>query len=244
MSGEVIRVGTSGFSYKSWVKTFYPKSVPSRHHFDYYATQFSTVEINLTFYRLPSPATVKGWLEKAPPGFVYAMKGSRFITHMKKLTHLEDSLDRFFEAIRPIRSIVGPILWQLPPSLGLDLPRLESFLRELPPCPEYVFEFRDPSWLVPPTYRLLEQYGAGFVSVSSLKMPVDFTVTSNVVYIRFHGLEGGFAHDYSEAELQPWARHMADQAAQGRDVFAYFNNDGNARAPENARLLLRMTGGW
>jgi uncharacterized protein YecE (DUF72 family) len=241
-TGE-IRIGTSGFSYKSWVKTFYPASVTARRHFEYYGSQFTTVEINLTFYRLPTSAMVNGWLQKAPPGFVYAIKGSRFITHMKKLSDLGESLDRFFEALRPMRSVVGPILWQLPPNLGCDIPRLERFLRQLPAYPQYVFEFRDPSWLVPATFRILEKHEAGFVSVSSLKMPVNFTVTSDIVYIRFHGLEGGFAHDYTCSELEPWARHMTEQSAHGRKVFAYFNNDGNARAPENARLLVKMTGG-
>lgn len=239
-----IYIGTSGWSYKSWEKTFYPADVAKSHHFDFYATQFSTVEINLTFYRLPTERMVQGWRDKAPRGFIYAVKGSRFITHMKKLAHLDGALDKFFERIEPMRRRVGVILWQLPPMLRKDPPRLEAFLKKLPHIgPKYALEFRHPSWMDEGIFELLRRYNVAHVSVSSKAMPMNLTVTSNLVYIRFHGLEGGAAHDYTRAELEPWAEHIRTQARQGKEVFVYFNNDANVRAPANAKLLCEMVNG-
>ncbi len=236
-----IYIGTSGWSYKSWEKTFYPADVSVSRHFNFYSTQFPTVEINLTFYRLPSEQMVQGWRDKAPPGFVYAVKGSRFITHMKKLANLNGALDRFFDRIEPLKSRVGVVLWQLPPILRKDCSRLDAFLKALPRAYEYAVEFRHPSWLDAETFAVLRRRRAAHVSVSSLAMPMDPTVTSQVVYIRFHGLEGGAAHDYSRSELKPWASHILHQAREGKTVYAYFNNDANVRAPGNAKLLMEMT---
>jgi uncharacterized protein YecE (DUF72 family) len=237
--GEVF-IGTSGWSYKSWVNTFYPPKLPVSRHFDHYATFFRTVEINLTFYRLPTPTLVAGWLRKAPPDFRYAVKGSRFITHLKKLRQLDGALDLFFERIEPLHKKVVCILWQLPPMLQYDPLRLADFLQMLPRNYRHAVEFRHPSWLRSDIFDLLRCKEAAYVSVSSRAMPMDLTVTSNLVYIRFHGLEGGFSHDYSREELTPWASHIARQQREGRTVLAYFNNDGNARAPGNALTLGEM----
>ncbi len=238
--GEIY-IGTSGWSYKSWEKTFYPEDVPVSRHFDFYSTQFSTVEINLTFYRLPSEKMVEGWRAKAPPGFVYAVKGSRFITHMKKLANLNGALDRFFERIAPLKKRIGVVLWQLPPILKKDVARLEHFLKALPGTYRYAVEFRHPSWLDEETFALLRRHCVAHVSVSSLAMPINLAVTSELVYSRFHGLAGGAAHDYSRQELKPWAEHILHQAGRGKTVFVYFNNDANVRAPANAMLLAQMT---
>jgi uncharacterized protein YecE (DUF72 family) len=237
-----VYIGTSGWSYKGWQKNFYPKDVPAARHFDFYATQFSTVEINLTFYRLPTPNMVKGWKEKAPKGFVYALKGSRFITHMKKLRNLNGGLKNYFDRIKPLKKQTGVILWQLPGILKLDLDRLGAFLRQLPKSYRHAVEFRHPSWLTPETFALLRKHKAAHVSLSSQNMPMDLTVTANLVYIRFHGLAGGAAHDYTRQELEPWAEHIREQARLGRKVFVYFNNDLNVRAPANAKLLMQMVG--
>jgi uncharacterized protein YecE (DUF72 family) len=235
-------VGTSGWSYKGWEKTFYPKSVAVARHFQFYATQFATVEINLTFYRLPTPKTVKGWREKAPDGFIYALKGSRFITHMKKLRNLNGALANYFNRIKPLKDKTGVVLWQLPPFLKQDLERLEAFLRLLPSSHFHAIEFRHPSWMEPETFALLRKYRAAHVSVSSLAMPMNLTVTSDIVYLRFHGLEGGAAHDYTLPELEPWAEHIRNQARSGKKVFAYFNNDANVRAPANAKVMMKLVG--
>jgi uncharacterized protein YecE (DUF72 family) len=237
-----VYIGTSGWSYKSWEKSFYPEALPGTRHFQFYATQFPTVEINFTFYRLPLPSAVEGWRDKAPPGFVYALKGSRFITHMKKLANLGGGLDKFFDRIEPLKRRIGAILWQLPPVLHKDAPRLDDFLSQLPRSYHHAVEFRHPSWLEEDIFHLLHRHRAAHVSVSSLGMPMNLEVTSDLVYIRFHGLEGGAAHDYTRQELEPWARHIRRQAAAGKTVYAYFNNDANFRAPGNARLLMQMTG--
>lgn len=237
-----VYIGTSGWVYKGWQKTFYPESVPQKDHFQYYATQFPTVEINATFYRLPTLKMVRGWRDKAPEGFTFAVKGSRFITHIKKLENLDGALAKYFGRIKPLDQRVGVFLWQLPPFMKKDTARLAKFLKRLPKKHRHAVEFRHPSWLDAETFALLRRFGAAHVSVSSQKMPMDLTVTSDLVYIRFHGLEGGGAHDYSKDELQPWAAHILQHARAGRTVYAYFNNDANVRAPSNARLLMDMAG--
>jgi uncharacterized protein YecE (DUF72 family) len=235
-----VYIGTSGWSYKSWDKAFYPQEEPKSRQFEFYATQFPTVEINNTFYRLPTTKMVEGWRDKAPPGFVFAVKGSRFITHMKKLANLDSAVGKFFERIEPLEKKTGVILWQLPPILRKDPPRLDAFLSLLPKNYKYAVEFRHPSWLDDETFALLRRHRAAHVSLSSQAMPMNLTVTSNLVYIRFHGLEGGAAHDYTRKELDHWARHIAQESQKGKKVFAYFNNDANVRAPANARMLVEM----
>lgn len=237
-----VYIGTSGWSYKGWLGTSYPHKLPAARHFEHYATHFPTVEINLTFYRLPAPELVQGWRRKAPRGFVYALKGSRFITHMKKLVGVEAALETYFRRIEPLRARLGPILWQLPPQLSIDEKRLERFLSCLPGNHRYAIEFRHPSWLHTRVFEILRSREVAFVSVSSLRMPMTLVPTADFVYIRFHGLEHGAAHDYTNEELQPWANYILQQASLGRTVYAYFNNDWNTRAPANARTLMTMTG--
>jgi len=237
-----VYIGTSGWSYKGWEKHFYAGNLPRHRQFEFYSTQFPTVEINLTFYRLPTPNMVKGWREKAPEGFVYAVKGSRFITHMKKLTNLDGAVRRYFARIRPLKPLIGVVLWQLPPFLKKDYLRLDGFLKRLPKSYRHAVEFRHPSWLEGDILELLGKHNTAFVSVSSQAMPFNLSVTTDLVYIRFHGLAGGASHDYSRAELQPWAEHIRGNAHAGRIVYAYFNNDLNVRAPANAKLLAEMTG--
>jgi uncharacterized protein YecE (DUF72 family) len=237
-----VYIGTSGWSYKSWDKEFYPKEIPKSEQFEFYATQFPTVEINSTFYRLPTLKSVRGWRDKAPPGFVYAVKGSRFITHMKKITNLDGALDKYFERIQPLQKRTGAVLWQLPPFLKKDAERLEKFLRMLPKSYRYGVEFRHPSWLDEEIFSILGKYDAAHVSLSSKGMPMNLTVTTDFIYIRFHGLEGGAAHDYTRVELEPWADFVREQSKVAKSVYAYFNNDINVRAPDNARMLMGMVG--
>ena len=239
-----IYIGTSGFTYKSWNAAFYPKDLVKRLQLEFYASQFPTVEINATFYRLPSEKMVRGWADRVPREFKYALKGSRFITHMKKLANLGDGLDNYFQRIRPMKSSIGVILWQLPPMLQKDLPRLEAFLSDVRPYGyRHAVEFRHQSWYENnEAFDLLRRHKASHVSLSTLNMPMNLTVTSDLVYIRFHGLKGGFAHDYTREELAPWARFCSEQSREGRTVYAYFNNDVNVRAPENARMLMEMSG--
>lgn len=240
MAGRIY-IGTSGWVYKEWAGDFY-NGVKPKEHFAHYATQFSTVEINATFYRLPTLATVHGWHEKAPPGFIFAVKGSRFITHVKRLNELGRSVSKFIQRIRPLKQKLGPLLWQLPPNFKPDLPRLETFLKQLPPNHFHAVEFRHPDWFSEDTFAALRKQNVASVAISSLRMPRNFSVTADFVYVRFHGLAEGPRHDYTKVELRPWAAHIQDQAKEGRNVYVYFNNDLNVRAPNNARLLSAMCG--
>jgi len=236
-----IFIGTSGWVYKEWANDFYKGLKPAQ-HFAHYATQFPTVEINATFYRLPNLPMVHGWRKKAPPGFIFAVKGNRYITHIKRLNNLERSVGNFSRRIEPLGEKLGPLLWQLPPNFKPDRQRLEAFLKRLPKRFSHATEFRHPDWFNSETFALLAKYGVANVAMSSLRMPVNFAVTADFIYIRFHGLTGGPHHDYTRAEMEPWAQHIQEQAATGKNVFAYFNNDLNVRAPNNAKLLMEMCG--
>ena len=238
---ERLFIGTSGWVYKGWAGAFYPKGMRPAEQLPYYARHFPTVEINATFYRLPPETMVRGWCDKAPEGFIYAVKGSRFITQMKKLKVERESIQIFFERVAPLSGHLGPILWQLPPMLQKDIPRLENFLNLLPDEFRYAVEFRHPSWVHEDVFELLRDHQCAHVSVSSLRMPMDFTVTTDFVYLRFHGLEQGAAHDYTREELEPWADHCRRAIDEGKTVYAYFNNDWNCRAPENAKVMIEMT---
>jgi uncharacterized protein YecE (DUF72 family) len=239
-----VYIGTSGFTYKAWNADFYPARLPQRLQLEYYASRFPTVEINASFYRLPTDTMIRGWAQRVPGQFKYAIKGSRFITHLKKLAHFGHGLRIFFARLRPLKRRLGIILWQLPPMLHKDVSRLASFLQKLRPYRlRHAVEFRHPSWYEDDSaFEVLRGFNVAHVSLSTLKMPMNLTVTSNLVYIRFHGLQGGYAHDYTRQELEPWAKFCREQSAAGRTVFAYFNNDGNVRAPQNAGLLMQMIG--
>jgi uncharacterized protein YecE (DUF72 family) len=239
MAASEIFVGTSGWEYKEWAGDFYREAKP-REHFVFYARHFNTVEINATFYRLPGLSAVHAWRERVPKGFVFAVKGSRFITHIKRLNDLHGAVNKFFRRIEPLHSKIEPILWQLPPNFPNDAQRLRAFLQRLPKDYSHAFEFRHPTWFDSETKTLLEDHNSALVWVSSMKMPEDFSVTANFVYMRFHGLSGGPRHDYTQAELAPWAKLIGEQNAAGRRIYAYFNNDLNVRAPKNAALLREL----
>ncbi|HEV2319115.1 MAG TPA: DUF72 domain-containing protein, partial [Verrucomicrobiae bacterium] len=208
----------------------------------FYASHFSTVELNNTFYRLPLLSTVHAWRQKAPPGFTFAVKGSRYITHILRLNNLGRAPEKFIRRIEPLHETLGPVLWQLPPNFKPDFPRLKKFLKHLPTRHFHAVEFRHPDWVNPNTFELLQKYHAAFVWVSSMRMPLDFSVTTDFVYARFHGLSGGARHDYTAGELEPWAANLRNRAASGKRAYAYFNNDLNVRAPKNAELLRELCG--
>jgi uncharacterized protein YecE (DUF72 family) len=234
-------IGTSGYSYKSWDKSFYGDT-PKKRQLEYYATQFPTVEINATFYRLPSEGMVIGWRDRVNEDFLYAVKGSRFITHMKKLANLDGGLTTFFDRIAPMKRRTGCILWQLPPILRKDATRLEAFLGQLPKDYRHALEVRHPSWYNDEIFSMLSRHRVAHVALSSGGMPMNLSITTDFVYIRFHGLEGGAAHDYTRRELAPWARFIQQSASKVKELFVYFNNDINVRAPENAKTLMELIG--
>lgn len=241
---QEVWIGTSGWVYKHWAENFYPKDLPKNRHLEFYTRHFPTVEINATFYRLPTETMVNAWSTRAPDGFLYAAKGSRYITHMKQLVDVESSLQHYFDRIGGLADNLGPILWQLPPHLKKDLSRLEQFLQQLPhDLYQHAIEFRHPSWIDDETFSLLRKYRTAHVWLSSQRMPMNFTVTANFVYARLHGLKNGAAHNYTRKELEPWAEQLTSFSSQRKPAFVYFNNDLNTRAPMNARLLMEMIGG-
>ena len=153
-----------------------------------------------------------------------------------------DGLKKYFKRIAPLKEHLGPILWQLPPNLHKDIPRLEQFLKKLPKKFRHAVEFRHPSWIDEETFSLLRKYRAAHVWLSSKAMPMNFVVTADFIYLRFHGLKNGAAHDYTKAELKPWAEQLVANVRRGKSAFVYFNNDLNTRAPLNAKLLMKLVG--
>ena len=236
------RVGCSGWNYASWRGRFYPKGLPARQWLPDYSGQFDTVEVNNTFYRLPERSTFASWSEQVPPGFLVAVKASRYLTHMKRLLDPGEPLSRLLSRVTALGSHVGPILYQLPPTLAIDLPRLESFLRGLPRTAErrrlrHVIEFRHPSWYVSETYALLTRWRAALCLHDKYGSAIAEPFVGPFVYVRFHGTSGRYHGSYSRRALDRWARILAEPAREGRQVFAYFNNDPEAVATANALTL-------
>ncbi len=243
-----LRIGCSGWQYRHWRGEIYPAELAMSSWFAHYATRFDTVEINYSFYRLPSLETFTAWRAQAPPGFLYAVKASRFLTHMKKLKDPDDPLRRFFEPAAALGPTLGPVLFQLPPRFGLDLDRLDTFLEalarvtgELAPGVRAAIEFRDPSWYDARVSARLEAYG---VSLCLHDMPGSATgreLVGPFAYVRFHGGASRYGGRYDDARLDGWADWLAERLANGVPVFAYFNNDIGGHAPRDAeRLRMRV----
>jgi uncharacterized protein YecE (DUF72 family) len=238
-----VRVGTSGWIYRHWRGTFYPEGLPAKRWFAFYSEHFDTVEINYTFYRLPPAETFAAWRRQAPPGFLYAVKASRFLTHRKKLKDPLQPLETLLERARRLGPSLGPVLYQLPPRWRCDLDRLAGFLRLLPADLTHVFEFRDPSWYNPAVRELLTEHGAGFCIHDLRGCSSPDWVTARAVYLRFHGpTETPYAGRYPEHHLRAWAERIGRLAREGHDVYAYFNNDDRAFAAFNARELRELVG--
>jgi uncharacterized protein YecE (DUF72 family) len=230
-------VGCSGWEYKHWAGDFYPADLPKSRWFEHYASRFDTVEINNTFYRLPEESTFARWAERAPRRFIYAVKASRFLTHMKKLNNPEEPVDRLFSRMKPLRKRLGPVLYQLPSNFKLDLPRLEHFLQVLPRDIRHVVEFRDPTWYITAVDSLLERHG---VARCLHDMKGSATARERIgpfIYVRFHGASGTYSGGYSRSRLERWADWLRQQLASGVDVYAYFNNDVGGHAPCDAVTL-------
>jgi len=241
--GRVL-VGCSGWQYKAWRGVLYPERLPQSRWLEVYAQRFATVEVNSSFYMLPKRPAVARWVEQVPPGFVFAVKVSRFITHMKRLTNVTDGMRRLNERIEPIieHGCLGPLLWQLPPQFKRNEERLATALAELPPG-RHAFEFRDESWFAPDVYALLRAHGVAAVLAHDARRPLpEPPPTADFAFVRFHWGARGRRGNYSEAELGEWASRVRELAA-GRDVFCYFNNDWEGFAPRNALRLDRLVNG-
>ena len=235
-----IRIGCSGWNYRHWRGVFYPDDLRARDWFAYYADRFDTVEINNSFYRLPKAETFDSWREQAPTGFCYAVKANRFITQAKKLKDCEEPLANMIAPTRRLERTLGPVLFQLPPSLHLNLDRLEAFLKLLPADLTHVFEFRDASWYIDDTRALLDRYDAGFVAHDFPGKASPRWAAGKAAYVRFHGGVGKYYGRYPRATLRSWRDWMRRQESGGRPVWAYFNNDGDGAAIEDAQALKAM----
>ena len=238
-----LRIGCSGWQYRSWRGVLYPQGCAQRRWLARYAEVFDTVEVNATFYRLARPAAVQAWVDATPPGFVFAVKGSRYLTHMKKLTDLGRGLERFYESIGPLARSpkLGPVLWQLPEWFGRDDDRLAAALDALPEG-RHAFEFRHRSWFAPEVYGLLHAHDAALVIGDHPERPWQprDVVTAHFAFVRLHYGTRGRRGNYSARELAEWAvrlRALRERA----DVFAYFNNDWEGFAVRNALELRRLT---
>jgi uncharacterized protein YecE (DUF72 family) len=234
-----IRVGTSGWVYQHWRGLFYPHDLRQDEWFSHYARHFDTVEINNSFYRLPSTAAFDAWREQAPPDFFYAVKASRFLTHLKKLKDPEEPLHRFFNHADHLGNTLGPVLYQLPPHWQLNLPRFEYFLASLPKDYLHVVEFRDASWLVEAMFGLMERFNVAHCIHDMRPLEVPLRVTARTVYIRLHG-DPPYGGDYQQATLEAWARRIDEWHRQELDVFVYFNNDIGGHALEDAQTLKKL----
>ena len=237
---QAIRIGCSGWVYKHWRGLFYPDGLPQKRWFERYAEVFDTVEINASFYRVPLESTFEGWREKAPPGFRYAIKVNRFITHLKKLLECVEETDHFIELSRKLGPALGPLLYQLPPSLHKDLDRLDAFLSRLPTDLEQVVEFRHKSWYDEDVLALLDRHNVGFVAHDLRGLVSPRWASGRTAYVRFHGTGGKYWGRYPDEELRSWTEWLAEQARSGKSCWCYFNNDIHGHAIEDARTLKRM----
>ena len=234
-----IRVGTSGWHYMHWRGNFYPQDLTPKHFLSHYITRFETAELNGTFYRLPTPEAVREWYRATPRRFLFSFKASRFLTHNKKLKDPREPLRRIFKCAEGLKEKCGPILFQLPPHWGVNLERLNSFLKILSKDFEYVFEFREPSWYAEPVYDALRKQKISLCLYSMAGQDRPIVLTSKLVYIRFHGAEGKYNGSYPLEQLRPWAKSIRDWS-RGRRVLAYFNNDPQGHAPKNAQELKEL----
>jgi uncharacterized protein YecE (DUF72 family) len=231
----MLRIGTSGWIYKHWKGLFYPDRLPQRQWLDFYAQHFDTVEINFSFYRLPTREAFESWRDRAAPGFCYAVKGSRFITHIKRLAEPQEHVGLFSERLRGLGDRAGPILWQLPPTFTRDDQRLHAFLEALPAEYQHTIEFRHESWLVDAVFDCLSERHVALCIPDSPNLPKALLLTADWSYVRFH--YGSLGGDYTDAELDTWAQRLQAFLERGVAVWVYYNNDWNGYAIKNAKGL-------
>lgn len=235
-----ILVGTSGFQYRHWRGVLYPEGLPQARWLARYAEVFATVELNATFYRLPTPAAVAHWREGTPGGFLFAVKGSRYLTHLKRLLDAGEGVRRFYEPVSRLGRKLGPVLWQLPPNMKPDPARLDAFLARLPRG-RHAVEFRDPAWYSEEICAVLDHHRAAFCE-HDLVDRAPPRRTGGFRYVRFHGTTGRYPGRYGAAALRPFAADYLASAGRGEPVFVYFNNDLGGHAVRDALELLELVG--
>lgn len=238
----MLRIGTSGWHYMHWVGPFYPANTRAEDFLPYYAARFNTVEINSTFYGLPSQETVTAWRDRTPEDFLFACKASRYITHMKKLKDPGASTERFLATVATLGRKLGPILFQLPPRWHADADRLDRFLARLPPDHRYAFEFRDETWFNDAVFDVLRHHGAALCAYEIAGRAAPLVATAGFDYVRLHGPGEAYRGRYPDDALDAWAKRFDGWLAAGRDVYCYFDNDeAGYAAGDAARLGDRLT---
>lgn len=235
-------IGTSGWHYDHWRELFYPEGLTKAKWLEFYSQHFKTVEINNSFYRLPSERAFTSWYEASPPGFVFAVKVSRFITHIKRLKNAEEPLRTFLARAGFLRNKLGPLLYQLPPGMKCDENVLRAFLEALPSGYQHTFEFRNESWLDGKIFAILRQYNVGLCVFDMPGFTCPVMATADFAYFRFHGSSGLYWSCYSDEELRVWAAKIKEISRDLKAVYVYFNNDAQAYAVYNAMSLAQFLG--
>jgi len=237
-------IGTSGWHYDHWRDIFYPAKLAKAAWLEFYARHFNTVELNNSFYRLPSENAFATWYHSSPPDFTFAVKVSRFITHIKRLKNTGEALDNFITRARILSEKLGPLLYQLPPNLHRNDEVLEAFLSSLPQGMRHVFEFRHHSWLEEEVFAILHRYNVGLCVFDMPFLTCPLVATADFAYIRFHGSDELYASCYSDGELADWAEKIASLAANLEAAYIYFNNDAEGFALRNAETLRSYLQTW
>ncbi len=236
MVAEIL-VGTSGFVYDHWRGGFYPEKLAKAKWLEFYVTHFTTVELNNSFYRLPSETNFATWRDSTSDNFIFALKVSRFITHIKRLKNTEEAVETFTTRAKILGNKLGPLLYQLPPNMHRNDEVLASFLSGLPQGMKHVFEFRHQSWLEEKVFEILRKYNAGLCIFDMPSFTCPLVATADFAYIRFHGSTGLYFSCYSDEELADWAKKLANLATNLKKIYIYFNNDAEAFAVRNAVTL-------
>jgi len=234
-----VRIGTSGWSYDHWEGVLYAPGTPPRQRLERYLTEFSTVELNASFYRWPPPIRFASWRTRLPDGFEMTVKAPRGLTHARRLREPEQWIERVTAGLHELRGRRGPLIVQLPPTMVRDDARLDYFLATLPAWTRPVLEFRHPSWSDDAVFAILERHGAAYCIMSGANLPCILRATAPLVYVRLHGpdAEHLYGGSYSDADLHWWADRIREWENAGHAVYAYFNNDGEGHAVRNARTL-------
>ena len=232
-------IGTSGWSYAHWEGELYPKGTPSYQYLMHYLNHFDTVELNSSYYHWPHDSTFQSWHLRVPQEFTLSVKAPGALTHRQRLHAPEAWLERIARGLNFLKENAGPLLIQTPPSLSYDGPRLRYFLEQVSPSMRMAMEFRHPSWHNESVFSQLEDYGIAYCIMSGANLPCILRATTDFVYVRLHGpsTEALYADSYSEDSLDWWFSRIDEWREQGRDVYVYFNNDGDANAVRNARAL-------
>ncbi len=230
-------IGTSGWMYKHWKGPFYPEKISNEDMLKFYTDHFSTVEVNSTFYRLPTAKTVQNWMNKTPKQFIFVIKTNQYITHRKYLKDGQETVKKFFNIIKILDYKLGPILFQLPPNWNVNLERITEFIKILPKDYLYVFEIRHPSWYIQEIYDLFKDYNIALCIHDFYGEISPLEITANFIYIRFHGAKGHYFGKYSTEQIKHWTNKIIEWIKLKHTVFAYFNNDAFGWAVKNALEL-------